>query len=148
VDVHCTSNLPFWAIITPESNSTLLLRQTIVLVQLHKTGAKVFSSLLDGLVILPDVRSVDLGLGVPYAASEALVLGNGIGGSFKKLVGGMNLSRSMRALKQSCISSHTLGSRDSMSLSVNLQCLYTAVLPGFSEPGRATLYGFPVSGGG
>jgi len=97
-------NLPFGAIVAPQANAVFLIRYTSIFMELDKTSAEILASLLDGLIILPNVWTVSFGLGVPVATTKAFVLGNSIGCGLEEFMGSANLyvHRSMGARRLAC----------------------------------------------
>jgi hypothetical protein len=83
-----TSNLPFGAVLRPETNTILAWAVTVVLlVQLYQTSAKRGTPLLHSLICEPLVWIPALGRGVIRTPSEAVVLGLAVGGRFEHVMG-------------------------------------------------------------
>lgn len=83
-----TSDLPFWAVLRPETDTVLAWTVAVVLlVQLYETGTKGGAPLLHGLICKPLVWVPGLGRGVIRTPSEAVVLGLAIGGRLEHVMG-------------------------------------------------------------
>jgi len=64
-------NLPFWAVLAPQTDTVLLAGDANVLVQCQQTTAQVRSSLLDLAICLPGVIAKGLGHWVVWSSAKA-----------------------------------------------------------------------------
>ena len=71
-----TSNLPFRSVIAEETDTVLSTSNANTFVKDSQASSQVLSALMDGLVVLPNVGTEGLGLGIPWATTEALVIRN------------------------------------------------------------------------
>jgi hypothetical protein len=66
--------LPFRAIVAEQTNAILVTMDAVLLVEELQTNTKVLSALTNLCVVLPNISSVGLRLGVPWTVTEALVV--------------------------------------------------------------------------
>lgn len=81
-----TGNLPFWSVLTPETNTTLLLRMAVFGHDMNQTSPKVLSSPLDSLVVHPLIFAPSAGFWLPWSPSQAVVLGDRVGSLFESVM--------------------------------------------------------------
>jgi hypothetical protein len=96
--------LPFWTVITPQTNTVFLVCYAGIFMQLDKTSSKILASLLDSLIVFPDIWTKVFGFGVPIAATKTFVLGDGIGGGFEEFMSSADLTDQCRGLKTESLS--------------------------------------------
>ena len=139
-----TSDLPFWAVLRPETDTVLAWTVAVVLlVQLYETGTKGGAPLLHGLICKPLVWVPGLGRGVIRTPSEAVVLGLAIGGRLEHVMGRGDLAAVVSELVFQRRPSprsprHTWGSSVVKSSFCAFHARYTRLRPGCSVPGIAT----------
>lgn len=86
-----TSDLPFWSVLTPETNTTLLLRMAMFSHDMNQTSPKVLSSPLDSLIVHPLVFAPSAGFRFPWSPSQAVVLRDRVGSLFESVVTAGNI---------------------------------------------------------
>ena len=69
-----TSNLPFRSVVAEETNTKLSASNSNTFMNDSQTSSKVLSAFMNSLVILPDVSTEGLSLGIPWTATETLIL--------------------------------------------------------------------------
>jgi hypothetical protein len=76
VNKSITSNLPFRSVIAEETDTVLSTSNANTFMKDSQASSQVLSALMDGLVVLPNVGTEGLGLGVPWTTTETFVIGN------------------------------------------------------------------------
>lgn len=138
-----TSDLPFRAVLRPETDTVLARTVAVVLVvQLYKTGTEGGAPLLHGLICEPLVWVPGLGRGVIRTPTEAVILGLAIGGRLEHVMGRRDLGAVSSELAVPGFFSRyprrTLGSSVVRSSFCAFHARYTGLRPGCSVPGIGT----------
>lgn len=152
-----TCELPLWSILTPYSYTVPGIRHSSLLVDVFDSNSKVSPSPLHGTIVHPLEFAESLGcffiwpmsktivvrLTISFITSQLIVISAYVMPIpvLSKMSWKLSIWGASQCMARCCLgfpSTRTLGSKVFKGPSLNLKCLYVALLPGCSVPGTGT----------
>lgn len=86
-----TGNLPFWSVLTPETDAALLLGMTVFGHDVNQPSTEILTSSLDSSIVHPFVFTPGAGLWLPWSPSQAVVVWHFVGCIFESMMTAGNI---------------------------------------------------------